>query len=448
MAGRAYYALVAEPAGQNRILLLPEGSDWSLPRFSVTHDHWWQDVAPVNQALRRQLGLPATTLNCVRLVGEEADETAQFFYALELSGLHTQLPADGRWIAAEALDELPLKQPEHREIIADWLRQVSNGHAAPWYRPGWRDGALQWARDQLARRGLSLTGTPEQVRSWERSSLWRFRTTGGTAYFKTVPQMFAAEPRLSQKLAEWLPDRFAPVLAIEPERNWLLMGDAGEKSLLRDPEAVRWEAALRQYAELQIALSRRTDEMLGLGLPDRRLEALPERIDALLADTAALKNGPTGLSDQEIAELRQRRGELHEACHQLVESGLPASLEHGDFASGQIIVGPNGGYRFIDWSDGSVSFPFFSLLFFWAELEGELDDPLEARVRLRQAYLEPWTAYAPMSKLAALYALAQKVAALHHALIYHRDILPHMQARWEMERMLPYYLRILLKGRV
>ena len=69
-------------------------------------------------------------------------------------------------------------------------------------------------------------------------------------------------------------------------------------------------------------------------------------------------------------------------------------------------------------------------------------------MRLRQAYLEPWTAYAPMSKLAALYALAQKVAALHHALIYHRDILPHMQARWEMERMLPYYLRILLKGRV
>jgi len=53
-------------------------------------------------------------------------------------------------------------------------------------------------------------------------------------------------------------------------------------------------------------------------------------------------------------------------------------------------------------------------------------------------------AYASTRELVELYELAMAVSPLHHALIYHRTILPSMVMKWEMERMLPYYLRLAL----
>lgn len=437
-----YYALIADPTGKH-ILMSPTESGWTLPRLPIAEDFWWQDVGPVNRAAHAQWGWRVNTLNCVHIIGVEGDEAAKLIYALEPHALNGYTPDGTRWVETDAVRTLTLVWPEQPDLIAIWLASQKTT-LVPWYRPGWREGALRWAQTQLAQHGLVLSAEPEQVRSWERSSLWRFPTLGGAAYFKAVPAMFAYEPRLSQALADWLPGRCAPVLTIEPTQHWLLLGDAGPRSLLRDRDVTNWEAALRQYAELQIALTSRVNDLLALGVPDRRLEVLPERLETLLADTAALKNSPAGLSDDEIAALRKRRPEFLAACRTLAASPIPATLEHGDFASGQIIAAPNGEYKFIDWSDSSVSFPFLSLLFFWAELEGELDNPLETRLRLRDAYLEPWMAYASTRELVELYELAMAVSPLHHALIYHRTILPSMVMKWEMERMLPYYLRLAL----
>ncbi len=205
--GASYYALIANPA-QARV--------WMI-----------------------HIGLRATTLNCVHIAGDEAG--GQLFFALETEAALT----DGQWVDADSLGSLPLACPDHRALIADWLKSLPT-IAAPWYRPGWREGALHWAQEQLTQRGLALTAEPEQVRAWERSGLWRFHTTGGRFYFKAVTETFAHEPRLSQALGEWLPHDCVPVLAIEPTRRWLLLGDAGPRSLLRDRDLAKWEAALRK----------------------------------------------------------------------------------------------------------------------------------------------------------------------------------------------------------
>jgi len=429
-----YYALISDETG-SRVLATPGDAGEMLPQLNIQESFWWQDVGPVNRAAREQLDITATTLCCFRLIGDEGMAGSRFYYAMELG----EDMANGQWAEAEALT-----LPEQRAIAAEWLTQLPKVGVSR-YRPGWRDNALRWVGDQLAGHGPTLTAAPEQVRSWERSSLWRLHTTRGTFYFKAVPEMFGSEPVLSQKLAEWQPAHCPPVLAIDETRCWMVVGDAGQHSLLRDPDTARWEAALRRYAGLQIALTKHIDDLLSLDLPDRRLETLPDRINALLADTVALKNSAVGLSEEEIATLRAAAPEFEAACRELAASGIPASLEHGDFAPGQIMFDDEGEYKFIDWSDNSISFPFFSLLFFWSELKGELADASKARLRLRDAYLEPWTKFAPMPELVRIYELAQRIAPLHHALIYHHWILPGMAARWEMERMLSYYLRISLK---
>ncbi len=64
--------------------------------------------------------------------------------------------------------------------------------------------------------------------------------------------------------------------------------------------------------------------------------------------------------------------------------------------------------------------------------------------RLREAYLDPWQVYEPMERLEQALELAEHLAPVHHALLYHAMILPNMEASWEMVNMVAYYLRMLL----
>ncbi|HYN90239.1 MAG TPA: hypothetical protein VER55_17010, partial [Ardenticatenaceae bacterium] len=56
----------------------------------------------------------------------------------------------------------------------------------------------------------------------------------------------------------------------------------------------------------------------------------------------------------------------------------------------------------------------------------------------------PWSAHAPRHQLLQAFELSQRLAPLHHALFYHQLILPNMEIRWEMENMVPFFLKMLL----
>jgi hypothetical protein len=135
---------------------------------------------------------------------------------------------------------------------------------------------------------------------------------------------------------------------------------------------------------------------------------------------------------------------LKQACAALAGFHIPLSLEHGDLWTGQIIARPDGGFLFTDWSDCAITHPFFSLPFFLAEIENELPGVADAPEQLRDAYLGEWTAYESLPRLLAAYDLACLLSPWYTALRYHRDILPYMETRWEMENMLAYNLRLLL----
>jgi hypothetical protein len=49
--------------------------------------------------------------------------------------------------------------------------------------------------------------------------------------------------------------------------------------------------------------------------------------------------------------------------------------------------------------------------------------------------------YAPRADLIAIFDMAQSLSAVHNALTYHQWILPQIEAQWEMEKMIPFYLR-------
>lgn len=138
---------------------------------------------------------------------------------------------------------------------------------------------------------------------------------------------------------------------------------------------------------------------------------------------------------------------LKTTCAALADYRVPYSLEHGDFHDRQIIM-TDTGPMYYDWSDCSVSHPFFSLHLFFAfqDFENCLPDIPDVQARLRDAYLAPWTVYESMERLRAAFELAQHITPVHTALLYHRIILPGMEQRWEMHYMIPWFLKSLVRN--
>jgi hypothetical protein len=236
-------------------------------------------------------------------------------------------------------------------------------------------------------------------------------------------------------------------MAVDTDRRWLLMRDMGAKTLDSVPDLEQWKAAVHAYAQLQVDWVDGARRFSIAGCPNRGLLQLVESVDRLLVDTVVMKPGEAdGLSMKQIHALHYRARALKIASHRLGTLRLPVSLDHGDLWAGQIVAGATNPV-FIDWSDASLSHPFFSMAFFSDEegMRPYLGDAPDASEQLRDAYLEPWTVYEPHDVLTQAWSIACSLAPLSTALLYHDRILPGMEVKWEMEGMIPFFLRSVLR---
>ncbi|MEZ4709709.1 MAG: phosphotransferase [Caldilineaceae bacterium] len=262
-------------------------------------------------------------------------------------------------------------------------------------------------------------------RPW--SSFARIITSRGIVYFKAPAPMFAYEAALTEALAQWRPDCSVPVLAIDAANGWILSADAGTTLRLLDRsvgQIAHWQKILPLHSELQIALVARVPELLALGMPDRRLEQLPQLYAELLETTDSLRIGLTdGLTVAEYARLQAGQDRFAEQCAALVAYNLPETLTHEEVHENNLLLG-NGRYIFTDWSDSSVSHPFFAMLVtlrataHWLDL----DEQGPEIQKLRDAYLEPWTIFAPRQNLNQALTMAYRLGMVNRALSWQHGL--------------------------
>lgn len=291
----------------------------------------------------------------------------------------------------------------------------------PWTKASWLATVNAWIDGELERVGLTSTGAREQphVRPW--STVLRVPTNDGDLHFKAVWPPQAHEAVLTAALAAWLP-RFVPeVIAVRPTTGWLLIRDAGRRLreiVKEERDVARWREVLVRYAEAQIALAARASAIVEFGVPDWRPAVVAERLAALLDDSHALRLGlPDGLSSDEVVRLRAFLPRFRSWCGSLAASRIPATLEHNDFHDGNVCV-RDGAYLVFDWGDACVTHPFVSLRVALRSIAHTLElasDGPEV-TRLRDAYLEPWTAFAPRTQLLADLRPALILAAACRAL--------------------------------
>jgi hypothetical protein len=198
------------------------------------------------------------------------------------------------------------------------------------------------------------------------------------------------------------------VLGIDVDRGWMLARDAGIqlREVLADSSDARiWDLVLPLYAELQIELSDSVDELLALGVHDKRPHTLPVLYEELGGEPAL------------VAEVERLVVEVGDT--------VPASIAHEEVQDHNIYL-RDGHPVFIDWAEASVAHPFGSLVVTMRGLVDRwgLEPGGPELLRYRDLYLEPWSRFAPLPELRRLFSHAHTLGAVCRALTWHRLISP------------------------
>ena len=227
------------------------------------------------------------------------------------------------------------------------------------------------------------------------------------------------EARLTRFLAQHFPDVVPQVVAAEPARRWLLMTTCRGRKLEQIADIAVWERAANRYARLQVACIDHVPALNALGCPTRDLGQLALSIESLAADAALLPR-PGGLTRAEHSRFVALVPELLRHCDELAASGIPYSLEHGDFWPGNVFCDDTS-CVFIDWEDAVVSHPFFSLAPLTVGLMNAGLGSSENVARVERAYMSAFVPLAPPDRLRRAIELAMPLCFFDMAARYRRQ---------------------------
>lgn len=307
-----------------------------------------------------------------------------------------------------------------------------------------------WIREQIAGLGLKLNGEIAEVKANPTSTVLYAQTDTGKVYFKAPMPAFAFEAGLTAKLAEWFPAKLPEVLAIDRAKGWLLMRDSGitVRELIRaDGDISRWDDYIADYVSVQQETASRIDDLLALGVPDRRLDRLPALYQSLIADRAALLVGQKdGISEEQLAELPTYLPTLRARCTELAAFNIPQTLHHDDFHTGNTTVqGEN--CILIDWGESCIAHPMYSLVIVLRDAKFILKRDQQTLDHLVDVYLGCWTDYEPMPRLRQAFNIAAQLAALCRTLTWYQfvsNLAEHDKA--DYADAVPYWLLTFLNN--
>jgi hypothetical protein len=269
-----------------------------------------------------------------------------------------------------------------------------------WARPGGPAELLAWADDRLADHGLTRTGAAEQRRTWNLSALWQIPTSGGGVWLKAVPDFFAHEGAV----IDWIGTPVAPrLIDFASGRALLAHIEGAANHEVRDEPALHPMVGL--LTELQQRAIGRLDELVRIGVPDRRLPTMVAPLAAVVEHWGGSLDLPQRRSlDALVSGLPDR-------CAAVAECGVPDTLVHGDFHPGNV-AGRRGGHVILDWGDSFIGHPLLDELAFAERL------PPSGQIAARGWFLTAWERMVPGSDPARASHLLQPVVPLLAAAMY------------------------------
>jgi len=218
-----------------------------------------------------------------------------------------------------------------------------------------------------------------------------------------VPPFFAHEGAIVERLAGGP----VPTLIGRDERRILMAEIPGDDRY--DATGAELLRMIDALVRIQAAWAGRVDELLALGLPDWRAPFLLTAIADVVERTA------DELSAAEHATLRRFLGSLPDRLAAVEACGLPDTLVHGDFASGNFRGnGVTEPMVLLDWGDSTIGQPLLDQPPFLDRM------PPDEAPAIRTHWEATWRTTVPGADPTRAADLLAPVAAARQAVVYRR----------------------------
>jgi hypothetical protein len=324
---------------------------------------WWAEVEPVVTHLEAVLGVPTYVLRLLRVENGDGARDGHVTYHVEAPGTTAALPPAAAPAGHDSL--------RARWATADGLRELFN----------WACGALPGA----------VTGPLEQRKTWNLAGLFRLPTADGPVWLKATPPFAADEARVIAAFAAVDPTLVPTVLA--EDRGRMLLAHLPGRDCWHAEEGVL-ENGIHRYVAAQSALDTPPPWLLVRDRPADEVRALLDR--------------DLGLTGEEVAGAHA----LLPRWTTLADCGLPNTIVHGDFHSGNWRSYLGGPPVVLDFADAHFGNPVLDGL----RVVDFLDGPKKAAARA--AWVAAWRTERPGSDPARALTVAEPLAHLYYAVRY------------------------------
>ncbi|MCS5709159.1 aminoglycoside phosphotransferase family protein [Candidatus Berkiella cookevillensis] len=279
-----------------------------------------------------------------------------------------------------------------------------------------------WCETVLKSKGYSLLGSIEPVRLMLWSKVYRILTSEGYIYIKQMTAPFAIEAKLIHYLVGRGLHALPKLIAYNEALLCFMMQDSGttlRTILMQHYDIDIAIQGLVTYANIQQETSQSLEALFALGIPDWRLQYLPQHYHTLLSHDAWLLND--GLSMTELDNLKKLHSQFSELCEQLAYYKIPETIEHCDFQDNNLLL-QQARVTISDWADAVVAHPFFSLHSFLqsARRNHGFAENSEIDSALKNAYLQMWTGFESNQRLLEVYDLSKVIHPIKFAISFYR----------------------------
>jgi len=223
---------------------------------------------------------------------------------------------------------------------------------------------IQWGNQILKTHDLVPKKFFTIITPW--SEVYAFDTNDGLYYLKKTSSELFIEVKVLAKLASSF-NHFVPKLIASNESlNCFITKDAGISLRTYLDQTLDFEylyEALEKFLNMQRQIEKSVNDYLILGVPDWRLEQLPELFTNLLNDQTMLSK--EGISQLEIQLLKRLKTKVQAQCDALASFGIAETLVQADFHTNNMVIDTITKHlSYLDLGEVVLTHPFFSIINF------------------------------------------------------------------------------------
>lgn len=282
---------------------------------------------------------------------------------------------------------------------------------------------IEWSCEKLISLGYALKNQfPETVQNTPWSYVGRFLTSDGYIYLKHTPPQLSIEVSIIKLLHDQFKAPVPEVIAHNKKLNCFLMKDAGQslRGLLKQQfDEDLLIKAIEQFTALQISVADNVNALLDIGVPDYRLDNLPELYLQLISKTDVLI--ADGLSETELDQLKDLHAIVLDTCKKLSTYAIKQTLVQPDFNDNNALINKHSGsITIVDLGEIVIAHPFFSLITFLFVIKKHhnLTESSDAYLRLKDTCFKPFNL--PKKALSEAMRLVQVLFFVYSALANER----------------------------